>query len=69
MRKNYDFSKAEKNPFYKKIKGKKIRTDEEVSFELKDLIKLEKNSKSKKKLSETIIDLEKRLKTLEAKIK
>ncbi len=69
MRKSYDFTKAEKNPYYKKIKGKKIRIDEEVSFELKDLIKLEKKSKSKKKLSDIINDLEKRLKTLEGKAK
>ncbi len=69
MRKNYDFTKAEKNPYYKKIKGKKFVSTKKFLLNLKILSSLKRNQKAKKKLSETIGDLEKRLKLLEAKIK
>ncbi len=49
MRKSYDFSAGQKNPYFKKLKGKKLQTTEEVSIELKDL--LEKLGKKKKKKS------------------
>ena len=69
MRKNYDFSKAEKNPYYKKLKGKKTKAEVEVSLDLKDLVQIEKKAKSRQKLSETIQKLEKRIAALEAKNK
>lgn len=49
MKKNYDFSKGIKNPYYKKIKGKKYEIVEDVSFDLNDLIKPEKKDRLKKK--------------------
>lgn len=58
MKKEYDFSKGEKNPYYKKLKGKKLQMTEEVSFELSDLVhelkktKRARSSKSKKSNSD-----------------
>ncbi len=45
MKKNYDFSKGEKNPYFRKLRGKKFEITEEISFELSDLIKEVKKSK------------------------
>jgi hypothetical protein len=54
MKKNYDFSKGKKNPYYKKLKGKKIELTEEVSFQLSDLVKEFKKTKSKNKASSSV---------------
>lgn len=54
MKKNYDFSKGKKNPYYKKLKGKKIELTEEVSFQLSDLVKQIKKTKSKGKASTSL---------------
>lgn len=49
MKKNYDFSKGEKNPYYKKLKGKELQLVEEVSFELADLVKTASKKKTVRK--------------------
>ncbi|MGE3757842.1 MAG: hypothetical protein AB7H97_08800 [Pseudobdellovibrionaceae bacterium] len=67
MKKHYDFSKGEKNPYYKKLKGQKIKMTDEVSFDLKDLLKIDKKSK-KTKLEKEITDLNKRLTKLEKRL-
>lgn len=45
MKKTYDFTKGEKNPYYKKLKGKNLQVTEEVSFELSDLVRKLKKTK------------------------
>jgi len=50
MKKSYDFSKGEKNPYYKKLKGKELQLVEEVSFELADLVKPKKKKTTRKTL-------------------
>lgn len=49
MKKNYDFSRGEKNPYYKKLKGKKLLIEQEVSFSLEDVVHLVKKTTAKKK--------------------
>jgi hypothetical protein len=49
MKKNYDFSKGEKNPYFRKLKGKALKLTEEISFELADLVKLAKTKKITRK--------------------
>lgn len=67
MKKNYDFSKGEKNPYYKKLKNKKLQAAEEVSFSLNDLVskgsrpKQESLEKKVNELSQRILKLEKKL--------
>jgi hypothetical protein len=53
MKKNYDFSKGQKNPYYKKLKGHKLQSTQEVSFNLEDIVKLAKKTTGKKKTSST----------------
>jgi hypothetical protein len=53
MKKSYDFSKGEKNPYYKKLKGKKLKFTEEVSFDLSDLVKEMKKAKSRPKAAKS----------------
>jgi hypothetical protein len=49
MKRSYDFSKGEKNPYFKKLKGKKLQLTEEVSFEIKDLLSAPKKKKKPSK--------------------
>ena len=74
MKKKYDFSKAEKNPYYDKIKKQGCEITPDVSFSIDDILNFIVNSESKTKnkksqnLLKTIKDLQKRVKALEKKI-
>jgi hypothetical protein len=69
MKKNYDFSKGVKNPYYKKLKDKKIQLTEEVSFELKDLVLNIARSNKKSNLEKQIKLLQRRISNLEKRVK
>jgi hypothetical protein len=70
MKKNYDFSKAEKNPYAEKLKGKKLILQPDVSIELADIVNKKKTQiANESELKKTVLSLEKRVKKLEQRIR
>jgi hypothetical protein len=72
MKKSYDFSKGDKNPYYKKLKKQGFIITPDISFDLSELFpQLSKKSKHKKKsnLVQFLIELTQRVEKLEKELK
>lgn len=72
MKKTYDFSKAEKNPYIQKLKKEGFTLTPDVSYDLKDFLSATATKKRKNRknidLVEILIELTKRIETLEREL-